>query len=981
MMFHPRHLRHHCTPLPRRLQHGLAVLLAVLIAPLAGCFESLSSGTPPVVWAAGPSQRIDPRQAPDEANAYYDRRQNLVSLSGAANETIGFELVLAAVSGSTGGLKLSADDMVGPGGAISRQNIRAYRQVPVTVDRFPNWYLRKHGLRETRLLPDALLPVAMASDGADGSGGTGSSISVSTGQNLPLFIEVFIPENTAPGVYKTNITIGGSGRQGVAVQTPVELLVRGVLLGDQFALPVPARVQLEPLIAAETSLDPRNLRVALEDAAARRVIEQACALLQSHGLSPHCDGVVPRFAQDQRGTVSLEWGAYDAFCGPMVDGSGYADGKAAWAWPIPANMQQLNPAQFGGMDSAMYTSVVQDYLAKSAAHFAAKGWLERSFVLFDYPTSANPTQQDIQRVRRLIAATRKANERLVFVSTLIPQSMRPFGWFEHRFEDLTGEVDVWATPARYQHPATLARLHGMGKRTWLVPDRPPYSGSLAVEAPLTHARSLAWQAFLQGHEAIYLASTTQWPEKVLDRAISDPDQPSDTWLIYPGEFFGLDEPVPSMRLKQLRIGLQEYRYLRILAEQGRRETARLIASSLIKATGSDAYGDNYQDGLPHRRVDEPRLWDLARRLLLEETELAAGGTSGANLEANRGAWVELLESTRRLDAWIESARVKALPSPQQGFGITFDAVVRTELRTPVQGKFEFGRLPDGAEKLDTETSVTGLQEMGVAKRRLGLRMLALPLCDLEGHFLQPISFNAGSTGNITEQAVLSIVQVKGIDGPIRIDGDLGDWPPGTTNVAGDFRIIGAEENPERVRAESQTVAYFCTADDMLFIGMHAATPSGSAPRRPRETNVVEYEDLRPTSGDLIEIMIDPTGAATRPDDVFHVVIQSTGDPVFEQGVSVSPPIGKVASWPGTRPSYAVTRHGDGWTAELAIPISALGKTTGTGRVWGVNVARLEPIRGEYSDWARAPRYCYDPRTLGNLVWPASTVRDADGTGL
>ncbi len=36
---------------------------------------------------------------------------------------------------------------------------------------------------------------------------------------------------------------------------------------------------------------------------------------------------------------------------------------------------------------------------------------------------------------------------------------------------------------------------------------------------------------------------------------------------------------------------------------------------------------------------------------------------------------------------------------------------------------------------------------------------------------------------------------------------------------------------------------------------------------------------------------------------------------------------------------------------------------------GEHIARLEPQRGEYSDWARAPRYCYDPRTLGNLVWP------------
>lgn len=967
------HINRHSPPgdncLCRRIAKTGAIGACLLfVVSVAGCIGALGSGTPPAVWATGPSRRVLGPEIPDPENAYYARRDNVVRLSGAAGETVAFELVVTAASGTAAGLELTADNLTGPGGTISADGIRAYQQMPVTIARFPNWYLRKYGLSEQRSFPDALVPLPVTRTGAAATATAGRPLTVRAGSSAAIHVEVTIPSEAEAGDYKTTLSLTSGGRYRVA--TPVELRVRPIRLRQQDALPVAALVQVGPILAAETNLDPHNLRVALESPEARMAIQRVITLFHDHGITASCPEIKPRLTQAQSGAAGLDWTAYDDFCGPMIDGAVFSDNWSAWRWPIPADMLQPRPAQYGGMDSAMYLTLLKDYLAQCAAHFAEKGWLESGFVYFDYPTNDNPAQEDMQRVRRLIAAAHQGDRRMTFVSTLIPQSMRPFGWFEHRYEDLTGEVDVWATPARYQHPATLERLQGMGKKTWLLPDRPPFSGSLAVEAPLVHARSLAWQAFLQGHEAIFLPHTTQWPEDLMTRSIEEPEQRSDTWLVYPGRFFGVDGPVPSMRLKQLRIGLQEYRYLRLLESLGRAETARLLAGSLIKAVGSDAYGDNYQDALPNRRVDDAALWDVARRILMDETEIASGGAAAdARLEANRGDWVELLGATRRLDAWVESARVKALP--KEGYAITFDAVVRTELRTPVDGNFAFAALPSDAEKMDTETRVTGLQEMGVAKRRLAVKTPQLPVCDLEGHFNQPITFDAGGSGVITTPAVLSMVQVRPVEAPIRVDGRLADWPPGAQNVAGDFRIIGADENPERPRAEHQTIAYFCQDGDTLYIGIHASAPSGSWLGDTRKTNVVAYEDLRPTSGDLVEIMIDPTGAATRPDDLYHIVVQSTGDPVFEQGVSVSPPIGKVGTWPGKRPEYAVTREGSGWTAEVAINISALGKTSGPHRIWGVNLARLEPERGEYSDWARAPRYCYDPRTCGNLIWPAS----------
>ncbi|MBK8270548.1 MAG: hypothetical protein IPK83_20510 [Planctomycetes bacterium] len=131
---------------------------------------------------------------------------------------------------------------------------------------------------------------------------------------------------------------------------------------------------------------------------------------------------------------------------------------------------------------------------------------------------------------------------------------------------------------------------------------------------------------------------------------------------------------------------------------------------------------------------------------------------------------------------------------------------------------------------------------------------------------------------------------------------------------------------------------------------------------------VEYEDLMPIGEDLIEIVIDPTNKGTQSGDLFHIVLKSTGNPRFERGIDTHPPIGEVRPWPGALPECCVTKTEYGWSAEVAISMDAFGADASLNRVWGLNIARLEPLRGEYSDWARAPRYCYDPRSLGSLVW-------------
>lgn len=933
----------------------------------AGCSLRKAEPVFPQVWATGPSDRVGAMEPPRDETSCYSLSENLIRLVGAVNETIGFECVLSAIGRPAAAVEIDVDDFVAATATIPKQSVRLYRHWPVTIERFPNWFLRTQGLREPRSFPDVLVPL---DGGGGGPGLAAEPQAVVGGTNLTIYIEVRVPKDALPETYRSSVVLKDS--LGHERRTAIELVVRDVFLSPEDAIPIPARVQLSPLIAALTDLDPRNIQAALTDDRARQEIARVFALLHDHGLSPYTDEVRPRVSLGASGEIVLDWDLYDDFCGPLIDGTAYEDKRPAQAWPMPIDIHQPDPAQYEGVSSPAYAAALQDYVSQVRSHFDSMGWMAKSFIDFDFPDTFNPSSAEYEQFRKLVATARGIDPKMAILSRLIPQPMGPFGWFEHRHEDLDGEVDIWSTPARYEHAATLARLRGRGARTWFSPDRPPFSGSLAVEAPLVQARSLPWQAFLRGQEAIAISRATDWPAAAFDEPIRDRSVPSDAWLAYPGKPFGADGPLPSVRLKQLQAGIQEYQYLRLLDRNGRGETARLLAGSLIQSCGTDAYGDNFQDGVPGRRVDDPEIWEQARSLLSQETAIALseGRDDAVDRSVNLTGWARFLGATRWLEMWVESARVAVDPlSRPPRYIVTFEVAVQSSLRTSVEGSLSFVGLPPGAKAIGGPAQVGPLEEWELVKRSIAFETTELPIRDLDGHFSQTIAFDGGTSGQVAVEAVASIVQPMAAAGPIMMDGQLNDWGPGEFNIAGDFRLVGGQPAAGRRRAERQTVAYFCRAGDMLYIGIRAAAGGEAVATTATRRNIVEYEDLMPIDEDLVEIILDPSGTGTLSEDLYHIVIKSTGDPVFERGVGVSPPIGKVAAWDGRRPDYAVSVSEDGWTAEIAIPLSALGPQASRNRVWGMNLARLEPQRGEYSDWARVPRYCYDARSLGNLVWP------------
>src|SRR3954467_4030467 len=128
-------------------------------------------------------------------------------------------------------------------------------------------------------------------------------------------------------------------------------------------------------------------------------------------------------------------------------------------------------------------------------------------------------------------------------------------------------------PAAAQPPVQYLRTD--------MPALVPYIGAGGDERDV---RLWAWLAYLRQASLISFADALP--------SLTDPTEPADPneliWF-YPGEWFGLEEPVPTIQLKWLRRAQQDYEYLKLARDRssgpndrGARVTTLLMARLITK---------------------------------------------------------------------------------------------------------------------------------------------------------------------------------------------------------------------------------------------------------------------------------------------------------------------------------------------------------------------------------------------------------------
>ena len=150
----------------------------------------------------------------------------------------------------------------------------------------------------------------------------------------------------------------------------------------------------------------------------------------------------------------------------------------------------------------------------------------------------------------------------------------------------------WYCPLTPRYDRALsAKLRAQGKQVWwYVCCGPscPYANFASMDYPTIEARLLSWMTFGQEADGLLYWHVNLWhPNRILD--IKDPyldwkspyiaGTTGDGCLTYPTP----DGPVSSIRLENIRDGIEDYDYLALLADTQGREAAEKAVGRLVKS--------------------------------------------------------------------------------------------------------------------------------------------------------------------------------------------------------------------------------------------------------------------------------------------------------------------------------------------------------------------------------------------------------------
>lgn len=936
--------------------HGRAFHATLLLAVLGttGCLQPRSPAV--AIWAVSGDEELTHDTPPSPENDAYSSSRGELRLTAALNETVAFQLALRTGTPPAGPFQVELSDFEGPGGLLpAAMVVTLYRVQYTRIEQFRSWY-PGHATRPATptLFPDVLVPWSAPRGGGP--------MLLSESRNEIVWGDVHVPPTIAPGEYGGRLLVRSAANQAPVFACAVRLEVLPVALPGPRSLPVVCRVDPRDLLVAHLrwprapAEHTRLLPGVPSHLAPVRLANETMRRLQEHRTTPVLWASFPKLRPLGDRQVEVEWSEYDRLVAPWLDGSAFDDQVGLQVWPIPASLDYPAADKSGGLEAPQYAGLLTAYLAECQRHFAERGWLERAIVRLCPPEPLSRAAVD--RVRRAAAITRQSNTGLRIMAHLPARSLRGLGWHNAPTVELP-DVGAWAPPAMWFEPSALAQEQALGRQAWLVPDQPPYSGSLAVEAPLTDTWTLPWLAYRYGIDGLWIEDAANLAES----RTAEPHQPqAGAGLLYAGETYGLhDTPVVSARLKRLRRGLQDYELLKLLEANGQQLLARRVAEQVVRWAGTDAGLENLlstkEPGWPTR----PEILRLARTLMLRELagEFVRDATARQQQVASLAEWALMFNQADRVTATVDSVRL--VPAPA-GLRARVGVSVSNATDRPVEGRWRLPNPPPGWHVPPAVPSATPAGGRRTAEIELDLAGLAY---NVDGVYPFDVVFETNGLGTFVRPARLAVAACPRIETPPRIDGRLDDWPLASNNAAGDFRLCrGPAAGPAQPTLHTQ--AFFCLCDERLYVAVRCALRAGEPPVWEAD-NIIPVDGASPWGQDVVEVLIDPRSTAEgTSSDVYCLQVKPSGLLLARRGGRTDPPIGGSEDWPcGARAAVQIER--ETWIVELAVPLEALGPAARTSAVWGFNVTRLDARRGEYSSWSGARGHCYAPRSLGNLI--------------
>lgn len=520
------------------------------------------------VWVTDSLTRTQPTDSPGTSIA--------ATLKAARNEYESFQVIIRAPVGQgLSNVNVTASDLAGPG-LINKSNIALYREhyIQVTTPSpdspySPGWW------------PDALIPFVHPETGQSLSGGRfpAAPFPVSAGQNQPVWVEVFIPEGTPAGTYQGQLTVTANGYEPTVV--PLTVTVRNFTL--------PARSSLRSTFGDIRDLT--RFHGVSEGTPEYNEVEQryATALVKHRVALYNTAASTPDIAEDG----SVDTTRSDAAMRFYMD----TLGANSWQIPFRKFVPFTDPLGVDRPRALRYLRSLYDYLA-------VNGWADRAYTFsVDEPGSA----QEYQAVRDFASLVHEANPNLKFLLTEPPTPQDPL------WGDLYGNVDIWVPGFGSYDSVSAQTRQTLGEEVWSYAagwqcaDCPKW----LLDYPAINHRIPLWINWTSHITGLFYWTTTYWPNDPWVDPKTYGSYNGDGSLLYPGDAVGYQGPVTSLRLKAIRDGMEDYEYLKLLADLGDKASANTIAQPI--ASSFTSWSQNSEDLYAAREQLAQRIIELGGR--------------------------------------------------------------------------------------------------------------------------------------------------------------------------------------------------------------------------------------------------------------------------------------------------------------------------------------------------------------------------------
>ena len=616
---------------------GLVLIVSLglfaFVSPVGGAEGKLSFN----VWAAGDGVRVNPvtgkyfEDRPDihadyptgdyaKRNAIWDAATNRVTLHAARNEFVSFQVIVERGADypaeKTANTMIIFNEMTGPDGVkINRRNLAMFKAWYVKVTRPSSGY-EKSSLGQG-WYPDALIPAAswrgIPFGIPDGLNKIGPKQ-----RNQSIWVDVYVPRDrkqAPPGKYTGKLGVYWEGGRRII---NVELNVW------DFALPDEIHCRGDIWNGTLKNM-PRKQEMGYYQMAKR------------HRFQPGVCFYRPKLTVE--GTkVTLDWTEYDKRVGPYLDGAAFTKAHGYWGPGYGVPIQHIIlpfDCERGSKFSRAWPLAPVNGRTKEFEEV----WVETARQVKAH-FEADLRRKKVEKIIFLDSLDESYNEnayeKMIYYCKLLRRGLGK-GWFKFRvdggykhtaMEKLYPYVDLWVchTVVFDEVWSKVGHFRTKGVESWfygpMVYEQISNRGSgsnTCTDLDLFTSRGVGWAAWKHKSGYCQWEFDAQWlegrkyePERNWTEAINYRNRLMEHngsgLLIYRGKWIGLNQPVPSIRLKAHRRGFQDYEYFWLLKQAGKGELADKLVDSIMhkKPFGKPAIGNT------ELWKNNPEAWDAVR---------------------------------------------------------------------------------------------------------------------------------------------------------------------------------------------------------------------------------------------------------------------------------------------------------------------------------------------------------------------------------